>query len=220
MAWLTLWLKKIILLVLLAAFLDLILPNTSMQRYVKMVMGLIILLTIISPVFALFNLSQEELAVRLDRYQEELDKPPDQEWKRMTDKLLGQRDQQMTEYVKSQMEAAIRAQVKETHGVELSSVEVSFDAESTDQPSISRIELVIGQPDERTGKSVEPVKPIEPVVIAVGRSPAHPDGADLPAAAKPRDPLHLQIAEGVAREWGVEVRQVSVTGKTGRAVRQ
>jgi len=119
MTWLTLWLKKIILLVLLAAFLDLILPNTTLQRYVKMVMGLILLLTIISPVFSLFSLSQEDLAFRLDRYQQQLNKPADAEWKRITDKLLGQQDVQMTAYVQNQVAAGVKARVKEAYGVEV-----------------------------------------------------------------------------------------------------
>jgi stage III sporulation protein AF len=213
MAWLTLWLKKIILLVLLAAFLDLILPNTSMQRYVKMVMGLIILLTIISPVFALFNLSQEELALRLDRYQEEFDKPSGQEWKSMADKLLGRRDEQVTESVKSQMEAAIRTQVKEMYGVDLSAVEVNLNTDKAQNPTISQIRLVIGETAPDSGKSVPPIQPVEPVVIAVGRSPTQPDKQVRPAAAQAPDPLHQKIAETVAREWGISSEQVSVSGE-------
>ncbi len=220
MAWLTLWLKKIILLVLLAAFLDLILPNTSMQRYVKMVMGLIILMTIISPVFALFNLSQDELALRLDRYQQEFDKPSNQEWKSMTDKLIGRRDEQVTQYVQSQMEAAIRSWVKEAHGVELHSVEVKINADNPEQPTISGISLVVGQAEEKNQRAVEPIKPVEPVIIDVGGSPVQPDAEARPAAAEPRDPLHQQIAETVAREWGLALQQVSVTGETAQAWKQ
>ncbi|MGZ0053084.1 stage III sporulation protein AF [Brevibacillus gelatini] len=127
MAWLTLWLKKIILLVLLAAFLDLILPNTTLQRYVKMVMGLILLLTIISPVFALFSLSQDDLALRLDRYQQELNKPASVEWKKMTDKLMGQQNEQITAYVQAQVASAVKARVKADYGMEVADVTVVVD---------------------------------------------------------------------------------------------
>jgi len=130
MTWLTLWLKKIILLVLLAAFLDLILPNTTLQRYVKMVMGLILLLTIISPVFSLFSLSQEDLAFRLDRYQQQLNKPADAEWKRITDKLLGQQDVQMTAYVQKQVAAGVKARVEEAYGVEVQDVAVIVNSKN------------------------------------------------------------------------------------------
>ena len=49
------WLTQIILVVLLATFVDLILPNRSMQRYVKLVVSLFILMTILSPVLQLFG---------------------------------------------------------------------------------------------------------------------------------------------------------------------
>ncbi len=49
------WLTQIILVVLLATFIDLILPNRTMQRYVKLVVSLFILMTILSPVLQLFG---------------------------------------------------------------------------------------------------------------------------------------------------------------------
>jgi len=49
------WLKQIILVVLLATFIDLLLPNRTMQRYVKLVVSLFILMTILSPVLQLFG---------------------------------------------------------------------------------------------------------------------------------------------------------------------
>lgn len=53
--WLTNWLKEIILIVLLASFVDLLLPNSNMQKYARLILGLLIILTIISPIFELFT---------------------------------------------------------------------------------------------------------------------------------------------------------------------
>ncbi len=52
---LSLWLKKIILLILLATFVELLLPSGTMQKYVKMVMGLLLLMTFLAPVFVLLK---------------------------------------------------------------------------------------------------------------------------------------------------------------------
>jgi stage III sporulation protein AF len=218
MEWLTLWLKKIILLVLLAAFLDLILPNTSLQRYVKMVMGLIILLTILSPVFTLFHLSQEEMALRLDRYQEQLNKPADEEWKRIASRLLSQRDRQVEAYVQTQVETAVRTHVKEAFGVALRSVEVKIDNGNPEKPTIERIELVVADEPDSEGNSI---RPVEPVVIEVGERSRDSSGqADIPAAARPEHSLHRKIAESVARELSIAPEQVIVTDDSRRAVKQ
>ncbi len=54
-AWLSEWLKEIVVIVLLAVFVDLVLPNNAMQRYVKIVLSLLILLAILSPLVALLQ---------------------------------------------------------------------------------------------------------------------------------------------------------------------
>lgn len=41
MGWLSDWLKSIIMVILLATFVDILLPNQTMQRYVKTVISLL-----------------------------------------------------------------------------------------------------------------------------------------------------------------------------------
>ncbi len=55
MQFLTEWISNIILLILLATILELLLPNSSLQRYVKMVVGLLILVAILNPLFSIFS---------------------------------------------------------------------------------------------------------------------------------------------------------------------
>lgn len=53
--WLSEWLKDIIAVIMLAVLVELILPNKSMQRYARLVIGLLILLTILSPILRLLQ---------------------------------------------------------------------------------------------------------------------------------------------------------------------
>ncbi|TKI55969.1 stage III sporulation protein AF [Brevibacillus antibioticus] len=225
MTWLTLWLKKIILLVLLAAFLDLILPNTTLQRYVKMVMGLILLLTIISPVFSLFSLSQEDLAFRLDRYQQELNKPASAEWKRITDKLLGQQNQQITAYVQSQVASSVKASVKEQYGVTVEDVTITLNKQNPEQPTLERIELLVGDAnkEEQKGQStIEPIKPVQPVEITIGKPiEIKPDSkSEMAATAHHDNPLYAQITNDVAKEWGLSKSQVVIKDESREREKQ
>ncbi|TGV29640.1 stage III sporulation protein AF [Mesorhizobium sp. M00.F.Ca.ET.186.01.1.1] len=219
MTWLTLWLKKIILLVLLAAFLDLILPNTTLQRYVKMVMGLILLLTIISPVFSLFSLSQDDLALRLDRYQQNLNKPAAVEWKKMTDKLLGQQNEQMTAYVQAQVASAVKARIKADYGVEVVDVEVVIDQEKQGEPTLSRMELVIGEADSGKNSNdpqqvqpIKPITPIAPVQVTVGEPPQ--EQQEVAVSAPEANPLASKMASDLAEQWGLSKEQVIIKDET------
>lgn len=54
------WLKEIIIIVLFAVFIDLLLPNRAMERYVKFVVSLLILLTLLSPVMRFLSGSEPE----------------------------------------------------------------------------------------------------------------------------------------------------------------
>jgi stage III sporulation protein AF len=49
------WVRNLTLLIILASFLELLVPQNSMKRYIKLVMGLVILLGILNPVFALLR---------------------------------------------------------------------------------------------------------------------------------------------------------------------
>lgn len=55
MQFLTDWISNIILLILLATILELLLPNSSLQRYVKMVVGLLLIVMILNPLFSLLS---------------------------------------------------------------------------------------------------------------------------------------------------------------------
>jgi len=49
------WLKQIILIVILAVLTDLLLPTKAMQKYVRMVMGLVVIAAILQPIVPFFQ---------------------------------------------------------------------------------------------------------------------------------------------------------------------
>lgn len=61
MDFLTEWITNILLFIILAAIVELLLPQTSLQKYVKMVIGLLLITIILSPIFKLFSSDIEDL---------------------------------------------------------------------------------------------------------------------------------------------------------------
>ncbi|MBP2634178.1 MAG: stage sporulation protein [Firmicutes bacterium] len=49
-AYITAWIKDIIFVVLFSSFLEILLPNSNMQKFVRVILGLFILLTILNPI--------------------------------------------------------------------------------------------------------------------------------------------------------------------------
>jgi stage III sporulation protein AF len=65
------WIKHIVLLILVATFFDLLLPNSSMRRYVRMVIGLLIMLLILSPLLDLLQFDYDRMLKSVDELLEE-----------------------------------------------------------------------------------------------------------------------------------------------------
>jgi stage III sporulation protein AF len=61
MDFLTDWIANILLFILLAVVVELLLPQTSLQKYVKMVIGLLLISIILNPIFKLFSSDIEDL---------------------------------------------------------------------------------------------------------------------------------------------------------------
>lgn len=55
MTWLGGWLRELILVVLMAAFVEMLLPSKSMERYARLVLSLLVLLTMLSPIISLLK---------------------------------------------------------------------------------------------------------------------------------------------------------------------
>ncbi|MDQ0231928.1 stage III sporulation protein AF [Metabacillus malikii] len=55
MQFLTEWITNIIVFIFLAVIIDLLLPNSTMQKYAKMVISLLLVIVIINPIFKIFS---------------------------------------------------------------------------------------------------------------------------------------------------------------------
>lgn len=72
MSWLGDWLREIILVVLLASFVELLLPSKSMERYARLVLSLLILLTMLSPIVSFLKGDAiSELSIAMKRQENE-----------------------------------------------------------------------------------------------------------------------------------------------------
>ena len=54
------WVTQIIIFIILATIIDLLIPATNMKKYIKLVVGLILILILLKPIFYLFNIDIEK----------------------------------------------------------------------------------------------------------------------------------------------------------------
>jgi stage III sporulation protein AF len=201
------WLKQIILLVLVATFFDLLLPNHSMERYVKLVMGLLIILAILNPIFSLLDKNLDLASFTPDSQGvPEGNAAALSAIRREGEALQKTRDRLILSQVQKKLEETIKQDVERQFDVRVvkSQVSVSQPGEK-ESPEIQRVHLVISpRRNEGEGGEVMPVQPVEPVVI----------GPDRPASAgrdSPSPRVPSRIASYLEQKWELSTEQVHVT---------
>jgi stage III sporulation protein AF len=204
------WLKQIILLVLIATFFDLLLPNHSMERYVKLVMGLLIILAILNPIFSLLDKNLD-----LSSFAPEKSAVPDgnvtalSTIRREGEALQKTQDRLILSQVKRKMADTIKQDVEKHFDVTVQKSEVDISGVGEkDSPTIQRVQLVISpRRKEGEGGDVMPVQPVEPVVIGPDRSASAERDSPPPHA---RDPATSRIANYLQQKWELSTGQVDV----------
>lgn len=164
--------KNVAIIILLTTFLDMLLPNTNMQRFIKVVMGLFIMLAILTPIIGLFKADYELSAWQLASLPEH-----------KVETVLAQGEQiaklqekeALTEY-ENRIEKQIEALVKLVPNIADAKCTVVVEPVQK-VGAIGKIEkaivwLTLGEQLEK-GLEVKPVKPVK-VQIGVDQSQVKP----------------------------------------------
>lgn len=171
--WLSSWLREIILIILLAIFIDLLLPNSSMQRYVKVVISLFILLAIISPIISLLRsdikLDPVSIATSASGQIQTVDSIMEE-----GERLNILNEQYSIEFIEEQIAEQMKSQLSQVLDESVHRVEVhAVPGDDTNGPRITYIQVALEpvgaeMPDtKRTSDQWVDLEPIEPVHIQI-----------------------------------------------------
>ncbi|MBP1934178.1 stage III sporulation protein AF [Ammoniphilus resinae] len=213
------WLQGIILLILLASLLDLILPNSGVQRYVKFVMGLLILLAIITPIMQIFktDLSPEKLALKILQMNSGNTQEGLHQVSANASKLASENDKDVQVFVQEQLASLIKEKVQEDFGITVSSIKLSLQKDlqiEQEYPEISSVQLILDKDmldpkngGEENSGSIDPIEPVTIQVSGESSQSASTNSSDSELSLEQRKLLN-EIAEYVASTWNIDRRQV------------
>jgi len=214
---LALWLKKIVLLVLLATVLDLLLPNTELQRYVKLVMGLIILLVILNPILTLVSPHITDEWITL---QAAGTGPVMESVDTIAEKgraLRQDLDRRALEEARTRVEELVRRQVETAFGYTVDEVVVEW---SREKDGVALAALTVSVRERRDaaeaprggeadgGGSVDPVSPVD---VRVEREAER----EVPVARSPGGQRLPEVEAHLANVLAVEKDRVRVVMDSG-----
>lgn len=197
--WIKQWVGNVIVLVFLAMLLELLLPRGSMQRFVRVVMGLLVMLAVLQPVFGLLShgLGLEGLGAAVSGPSLNIDSI-------LADaERLRQENSDLTlAAYRRQLEQTMEQRLGQLPGVSSARcrVEVAEAANGQELGAIKAVavELVPGK-NSGAGGAIDPVAP-----VTVG-GPAATAQQELPADLK------ASVVQTLMTDYGLTAEQITVT---------
>lgn len=194
------WLRQIIAVVLLAALIDLLLPNRTMQRYVRLVAGLFILMTLATPIL---HWMKGDFSSKLATGLNAVELAPQGASSQLAmieeegAKLRGKHEDQAAELVSARLESAIRSEVEQSEQREVRKVDVALERGADGALTVAKVvvllepESVGKQSDPSPSPSPSPVKEVGPIAAVDIR---------IEVESWPSDPQASPSSEGISEE--------------------
>lgn len=225
LTWLESWLHNIIAVILFAVIVELLLPNNKFLRYTRLVIGLILLLTILSPIMKIFEkdyLTQIDASYTL--WEKQLNsaetqtltlsdiqaKAKDIQEKRNSDTL-----KVTSQAIAKQMEQELQqAGLTIISGI---SVEMGLTTASSSEPYIKQVTVKVAKNSEADEKEIEQIeiKEIEPVTVQVSGISTSVNGQQEEQDEKQKLTEFMKadidlIYSVLQRNWSIKKNQILV----------
>ncbi|MDF9760620.1 MULTISPECIES: stage III sporulation protein AF [Peribacillus] len=200
MSFLAGWVSNIIIFVLLATVIDMLLPNSALQKYAKMVIGLLLIAIIITPILGLFNKDFDEiLSAATSEFQDQKKK----DLGNLTE--MKKKEIQATQgaYILKQMAVDLQAEVEEElmvdYNMKISSIDVGVKNE--EEPSADDLQNITISLEKAEGKEDSGIEAVAKVDINAEKLSSSND-ANLDA-----------VKRFLATSWSVDEEIIEIAGE-------
>lgn len=225
------WLRQIIAVLLLASIIDLLLPNRTMQRYVRLVAGLFVLLTVATPVLSWMKGDiGSKLAEGIDTVVISPQGAPDQlaMIEAEGERLRGKQTQQAASLASTRLAAAIRSDVEQSEQRAVRSVDVQTAKGKDGLWTVTGVKVVF-EGSESAGftaesgdiaamKDIDPIADVDiQVEVGVGikdNRPANGEEEALQAMAEENSPdleTESRVVSLVSNKFGIASAIIQVS---------
>ncbi|MBO9129704.1 stage III sporulation protein AF [Bacillus sp. 165] len=208
MQFITEWIHNIIVFILLATVITMLLPNSSMQKYVKFVVSLLLIVLILNPLFKLLHTDINEVISSFN------DKAyvANGNVENLIDVKKKEIQASQRAYILKQMAVQMEKQVAEDlqkkYGVTMADVRLTVKEGRQEVQSVedlAGVTVTVVKGESKRSTTIETVKKVE-------------INTDTPYQSRLEDNTSSDIQNYLAREWQLEEKKISVVveGGTGR----
>ncbi|MEY8191063.1 stage III sporulation protein AF [Peribacillus simplex] len=200
MSFLAGWVSNIIIFVLLATVIDMLLPNSALQKYAKMVIGLLLIAIIITPILGLFNMDFDDILTAATSEFEDQEK---KDLGNLTE--MKKKEIQATQgaYILKQMAVDLQAEVEEElmvdYNMKISSIDVGVKNE--EDPGVDDLQNITISLEKAEGKENSEIEAVAKVDINAD-GPSTSNDANLDA-----------VKRFLATSWSVDEEIIEIAGE-------
>lgn len=228
MDWLGDWLKSVVMVVLFAAFVDLILPSKALERYARLVLSLLILLTLLSPIVKLFTEPPEnQLALELERQEKGL--PEEVQLEQImaqAEKIKDMQQSQSLQWAGNELARVMKEEIEQETGEAVQEVKVMLSAVAGKDKEYTSAairsvdvrlagdELANEEVIKETRKPIN-VNPVDSVQVQIESKTSEPKGRDH-AEEKAEAVSKTQVARAepvrryISRRWDLKPDLITI----------
>lgn len=192
------WAQGIIVAVIIATIIEMILPNGSSKKYVKVVVGIYILFTIISPIITKFSSNNFNINDILDTkaYEEQMAKSDED----ISKKIEENNNRTIKDIYQSNLESDIKAKLKDK-GYEVLNTYIQI--RDDENYTIEFISLSLDKNETEESNQVRNIE-IEEVNIQIGETNTQEIDTSLTSSEK------QEIAEYISSTYDIDIKNIEI----------
>jgi stage III sporulation protein AF len=203
MGFLSEWITNIILFILLATVIDMLLPNSNLQKYTKIVTGLLLIAIILTPVLKLFSKDFETALASVTIFENQEEKNMENLIEKKKKEIQASQHAYILEQMAVQLEKDAEEELMEQYGLEITKIDFLVNEEdmSAFPENLEKILVQLRKPEEQA-TAVEVVKKVE---INTDK----PLPSEQSAKSKP-------ITSFLSKKWNMEDETIEVLIEGGK----
>ncbi len=187
---------------------ELLLPNSSMKKYINMVVGLLLILIFLQPLFQLFNVDIDDVMKEampiLDTTSEEENMKNLIELKKS--EIQASQAAYVVEEMAVQMEKQAEEGLREKYGVNIQDISLQFkEKDNIDLENLENIEIVLNQNQDQN--QTESQGTVEEVVIDIGEEQLNDENQSTQLTKEVKNYLH--------DSWQLTNQQITILWEGG-----
>lgn len=193
------WITNIILFILLATVIDMLLPNSNLQKYTKMVTGLLLIAIILTPIFNLISKDFEENMAKIPLWETTKTKNIENLIEIKKEEIQSSQQAYILETMAVQLEKDAKEELMERHGLKIAKIDFFINETGTQAfpENLEKVIVKVQQPDQ----SAEAVEVVEPVEIST---------TDPLPSKRANEKEQNEIASLLSQKWNISEQTIEI----------